>query len=138
MDNQYCIYVLQGNGIAHLPEQKGFRRYIPADLCGRIMNISLFKGTKTEQSIVMVEQPVSRRVLLCNYHLSDILLLPLLQTSSGLKHALFSDFFFGGKQLSFSAFFLFLKLTVSVVTCLRETIPAVYQGFFFSPFEFEG
>lgn len=35
------------------------------------MNLSLFRATKTEQSIVMVGNAASSTVLLNNYHLSD-------------------------------------------------------------------
>lgn len=59
MANQYCSYAQWGDSIAHLPEQQGFHRYIPVDFWGKIMNISLFRATKTERSIVMVENSVS-------------------------------------------------------------------------------
>lgn len=73
MANQYCIYAQRGDSIAHLPEQQGFHRYIPADFWGKIMNISLFRATKTERSILMVENSVSWKMLLNNYHLSTVL-----------------------------------------------------------------
>lgn len=82
MANQYCIYAWWGDSIAHLPAQQGFHRYIPVDFRGKIMNLSLFRATKTEQSIVMVENSVSWKVLLNNYRLSDIL---LSATPSALK-----------------------------------------------------
>lgn len=74
MANQYCIYAQWGDSIAHLPAQQGFHRYVPVGFRGRIMNLSLFRATKTEQSIVMVENSVSWKALLNNYRLSDIVL----------------------------------------------------------------
>lgn len=74
MANQYCIYAQRGDSIAHLPEQQGFHRYIPADFWGKIMNISLFRATKTERSILMGENSGSWKTLLNNYLLSDIVL----------------------------------------------------------------
>lgn len=71
MANQYCIYAWWGDSIAHLPAQQGLRRYVPVDFREKIMNLSLFRATKTEKSIVMGENWESWKALLNNYHLSD-------------------------------------------------------------------
>lgn len=73
MANQYCIYAQWGDSIAHLPAQQDFHRCIPVDFWAKIMNISLFRATQTEQSIVMVENSVSWKALLNNYHPSHTL-----------------------------------------------------------------
>lgn len=73
MANRYCIYVQRGDSIAHLPEQQESHRYIPVDVWGDIMNISLFRATKTEQPIIVVENATSWKALLNNYHISTIL-----------------------------------------------------------------
>lgn len=93
MANQYCIYAQWGDSIAHLPEQQGFHRYIPVDFWGRIMNISLFRATKTQRSIVMAENSVSWKALLNNYRLSDIPLsaTPCASSTSWPKQTFFID-----------------------------------------------
>lgn len=84
MANQYCIYAQWGDSIAHLQAQQGFHQYVPVDFRGKIMNLSLFRATKTEQSMVMEENSLSWKALLNNYRLSDIVFDATPSASKGL------------------------------------------------------